>query len=78
MTDKLFDTKPSLPLTGLHEGETLLINDSLRGLTGTFVTTIVVDGLPMRYRVTVTDPGGAGFEVSAPVSDWWHRWRKVE
>jgi len=58
MTNRMIDAEQPEPLAGLHEGKTILVNDRMRGLTGAFVRTIVVEGLPTRLRVTVTDPGG--------------------
>jgi len=78
MTDRLLDAEQPEQPTGLHEGKTVLVNESLRGLTGVFVKQIHVEGLPLRWRVTVTDPGGSGYKVGAPVSDWARNWRKAE
>ena len=83
MTDLLFDVPEPGPLVGLVEGETVLVNERLGGLQGTFQTVIVVEvpGLGgatvtrYRYQVVVTDAESTGFEAGAQVSDWRENWR---
>jgi len=85
MTDLLFDVPEPEPLVGLVEGETVLVNERLGGLRGTFKTVIVVEVPALggstvtryRYQVTVLDAGSTGFEVGAQVSDWKENWRKA-
>lgn len=76
MTDRMINAEPQPePPVGLVEGETVLVNDRMRGLTGVFVRTIVVEGLPTRYRVKVTAVGKSSHKLDDLVSDWARNWR---
>ena len=58
--------------------DAMLVNDRLQGLRGRLIRVFKKAEGRLRYRVTVIDAGGSGFEKGSPVSDWAENWESVK